>query len=97
MLMNIAQAVILICGIGAVLLVNNPNKNVSKYACFFGLACQPAWAYSTYTHGEWGTFLLTFVYTYGWSVGLYHNWIKNHKVQALDRGTSSDEHESAGQ
>jgi len=89
MFTTISQVLILICGIMAVLLVNSPDKNLSKYACIFGLLCQPSWAYVTYMDRSWGIFALTFVYTYGWGKGFYHNWIKNRLVQVPGQETSS--------
>ena len=82
MLHTICQVVILFCGVCSVLLVNSPNPKVARFACLFGLACQPPWAYEMYTQQQWGVLALTNVYVYGWARGFYHFWIKKESGSA---------------
>lgn len=72
----ITQIAILLTGVIAIYLTQQPKEHLKKYACIFGLIGQPFWMYATYVSGQFGIFLLTFVYTYVWCVGLYNNWIK---------------------
>lgn len=70
------QAGILIFGMGAVFLVNDPRPNVRRWGSVFGLIAQPFWYYETFTHGQWGIFVSSFFYTYSWSRGFYFAWLK---------------------
>lgn len=72
----IAQIGILIFGMGAVFLVNDPRPAVSRWGPVFGLCAQPFWFFETYTHEQWGIFACSFVYAYSWLRGFHNRWIK---------------------
>jgi len=72
----IDQVMIGLTGAVAVLLSQQQNANLKRYACFFGIAGQPFWFYATYKAQQWGIFALSFLYAYAWFLGLYNNWIK---------------------
>jgi len=69
------QIFIAITGLAAVFL-SQSNGDKRKYACFFGIASQPFWFYTTYTNEQWGIFALTFFYTYAWVLGFINNWVR---------------------
>ena len=65
--MDIAsQAAIFVGAIGALTLGSG-----SGWGFVIGLACQPFWYYTTYTHKQWGVFAASVLYTIGWSMGAY--------------------------
>lgn len=68
------QVFIFILGGAAVLMVNIPATR--RLAPLFGVASQPFWIYDTFVHAQWGMFGLSVVYTFGWLIGVYHEWIK---------------------
>lgn len=70
----IDQAVIGICGIASVWLSQDARRSWQRWACIFGLVAQPFWLYATWTAGQWGIFLLSFVYLAGWLRGLHTFW-----------------------
>jgi hypothetical protein len=61
-------------GATAIWLSQDKRDEVRRYACLFGLAGQPFWFYTTYTNGQWGIFMLSFVYTWSWYRGFKHYW-----------------------
>ena len=60
--------------VGAVAVAGVGNGN--PYGFIVGLACQPFWFYTTWRHKQWGIFLASLIYTYGWASGVYHNFLK---------------------
>lgn len=75
----IEQLLIAFTGVTAILLTQQSNEKLKKYACLFGLVGQPFWFYATYVSEQWGIFILCIFYTYAWGLGVYNNWIKNKK------------------
>lgn len=59
----------------AIFLSQDSRPHFRKWACIFGLLSQPAWFYATYTAGQWGIFLLSFVYAYLWWRGFRNFWL----------------------
>lgn len=76
----IDQIAILVLGVGAVYLSQDPKPKVSRWAGILGLVSQPFWFYSSYTTESWGIFLASFLYTYCWGRGVYYNWIKKNEI-----------------
>tara|TARA_R110001592_G_scaffold111372_6_gene308479 strand:- start:5920 stop:6165 length:246 start_codon:yes stop_codon:yes gene_type:complete len=72
----IDQVMIGLTGAVAVLLTQQQNPRLKRYACWFGIAGQPFWFFATYKAQQWGIFALSFLYAYAWFLGLYNNWIK---------------------
>lgn len=70
----IEQIVIGLCGIASVYLSQDPAWDRRKWACIFGMFAQPFWLYATYQAGQWGIFLLSFVYAIGWARGIKTYW-----------------------
>lgn len=68
----VAQLGIAVLGVGAILLVGLKSE-VRKWGFVCGLCAQPFWVYTTWTHEQWGIFLLTFIYGASWI-----NGIRNH-------------------
>ena len=71
----ISQLLLGFFGVIAVFLSQSANTNLRRYACLFGLAAQPFWFYTTFIHGQWGIFGLSFFYTASWLQGFYTNWV----------------------
>ena len=72
----IEQSIIAVCGMASIWLANDPRENWGRWACVIGLAAQPAWMYSSWTAGQMGIFLLSFVYAAGWIRGIWHSWVR---------------------
>jgi len=72
----IEQIVIAICGVASVWLSQDKRRAYQRYACLFGIVAQPFWMYATWQAGQWGIFLLSFVYAAGWLRGIHNFWIK---------------------
>lgn len=68
------QIGIALCGVTAVFLSQDKRESWRKWACIFGLMAQPFWFYTTWTHGQWAIFGLSFLYTYSWLRGLKTHW-----------------------
>lgn len=72
----IEQAVIGVCGMASVWLSQDSRRSWQRWACIFGLVAQPFWLYATWSAGQWGIFLLTFVYAAGWARGVRTYWLR---------------------
>lgn len=72
----INQIIIGVTGILVVYLSQSPTESHKKWACVYGLLGQPSWFYVTYQAEQWGIFILAFVYTAGWFMGVKTYWIK---------------------
>ena len=73
----IAQICIGVFGVSAIFMVNRPEAKLRKWAPIVAMFAQPAWYYTTYINEQWGIFILSFLYTYSWGMGIYQQWIKN--------------------
>jgi hypothetical protein len=72
----IGQAGILVFGMSAVFLANDPRPKVRRWGCVCGLLAQPFWLYEAGTHAQWGIAVSSLVYGYGWWRGFYHQWVR---------------------
>ena len=72
----ISQIFLAITGVVSIMLTQQNNEYLKKYACLFGLAGQPFWFYASYQAEQWGIFVLSFFYLYAWCVGLKNNWMR---------------------
>lgn len=79
----IDQIVIGVCGLSSVFLSQSASNNLQRYACLFGIVAQPFWFYSAYTAEQWGILVLAFIYTAGWSQGVYNFWIKPRRLSLI--------------
>lgn len=70
------QIVIAVCGITSVWLSQDKRRNWQRWACIFGIVAQPFWMFATWKAGQWGIFMLSFIYAAGWIRGIYNFWIK---------------------
>lgn len=68
------QIGIAVCGVTAVFLSQDSRESWRRWACIFGLIAQPFWFYTTYIHGQWAIFALSFFYTYSWCRGVHTYW-----------------------
>lgn len=71
MLETISQFAIPVLGTFSILLIARKNK----WGLVLGLCAQPFWFYTTYTHGQWGAFTLSVIYTLSWMYGI-HVWFR---------------------
>jgi len=69
----ISQVAIFIFGVSAIILIAKKNK----WGFIMGLLSQPFWCITSYKHGQWGIFLVSFVYTISWGFGVYEWFFKN--------------------
>lgn len=74
--MTIDQIGILLLGATAMALVNNHRPKVRRWGPVVGLLGQPFWYYASYTHGQWGIFASSFLYTLAWIGGFYNMWLR---------------------
>ena len=72
----IDQIMIGVTGTLAVYFSQTSNVKLKRWACILGLIGQPFWFYTTYTAEQWGIFILAFIYTAGWLVGVRTYWFK---------------------
>lgn len=72
LLANIGVAVF---GITAIILVAKKNK----WGFVIGLISQPFWLVTSYLNKQWGVFILTVVYVFTWSYGIYEWFFKKDK------------------
>lgn len=68
------QIAIIFTGAPAVWLTQQKNEKLKRYACLFGMAGQPFWIYCSWQAGQFGAFIVTFMYTYSWLVGIRNHW-----------------------
>jgi hypothetical protein len=67
MLDALCNIAIFALGLSAMFLIARKNK----WGFVLGLASQPFWYITTYTHGQWGIFFLNFAYTFVWIYGVW--------------------------
>lgn len=72
----ISQIAIIVLCMSASWLVNDHRPHIARFGPVLGLASEPFWFYTTYTHHQWGIFASAFVYTFSWSRGFYNHWIR---------------------
>jgi hypothetical protein len=63
-------------GVLSVWTSQSPYADMRKWASVFGLCAQPFWFYATAQAGQWGIFILSLIYTFGWARGIHTYWIK---------------------
>ncbi|MFA6190002.1 MAG: nicotinamide mononucleotide transporter [Candidatus Staskawiczbacteria bacterium] len=71
----IANIGVAILGITAIILVAKKNK----WGWVIGLSSQPFWLITSYINEQWGVFILTIVYIFTWSFGIYEWFSKDKK------------------
>jgi len=71
----ISQVVILICGGLAIWLVSC-KADYKRWGFIFGLVSQPFWLYITFKNQQYGMFILSIWYTFGWAKGIYNYFYK---------------------
>lgn len=76
MIDHVLQLLMLATGAAAVLLASKTDRR-AKWGWLIGLVAQPLWLYSTWNAGQWGMFLLSCVYTWGWGEGAWNHWRAN--------------------
>src|ERR1700740_2542202 len=63
------QSAIFMGPVGAMLLGSG-----SRWGFVIGLATQPFWFYTSFRHRQWGIFIASIFYTFGWAMGIYRNF-----------------------
>ena len=66
----VTQSALFIGPIGAMLLGSG-----SRWGFVIGLAMQPFWFYTSFRHRQWGIFLASIFYAFGWALGVYRNFL----------------------
>ena len=64
-----SQCAIFMGPVGAMLLGSG-----SRWGFVVGLATQPFWLYTSFRHRQWGIFIATIFYAFGWAMGVYRNF-----------------------
>ena len=64
-----SQSAIFMGPVGAILLGSG-----SRWGFILGLAIQPFWFYTSFRHRQWGIFIASFFYAFGWAIGVYRNF-----------------------
>ena len=70
----IEQVGIAVFGVAAIWLSQDSRESWRRWACVCGLVGQPFWFYATWKAGQWGIFLLCFIYAYSWARGIRTYW-----------------------
>lgn len=70
----IEQVFIAVTELLAIFLIQDKRASHRKFASIFGLLGQPFWFYSTYSAGQWGSFVLCFFFTAAWIKSLKEYW-----------------------
>lgn len=70
------QIAILVLGVGAVFLANDPREPWRRWSSVVGLASQPFWFVATIKAHQWGIVLAAALYTVMWGRGFYYTWMK---------------------
>jgi len=52
------------------------KKSWMRWGYIIGALQEIFWFYSSYINKQWGIFILCFVYTYCYLLGVYNYWIK---------------------
>lgn len=66
----ISQGAIFIGALAVFLLGHGDN-----HGFILGLCVQPFWYYTSIKHRQWGIVAASIIYTYGWIMGVYNNFI----------------------
>ena len=64
-----SQSAIFMGPVGAMLLGSG-----SRWGFVVGLATQPFWFYTSFRHRQWGIFIASIFYAFGWAMGVYRNF-----------------------
>jgi nicotinamide riboside transporter PnuC len=77
MLDFVSQALIFTLGITSIILVARKNK----WGFIAAIVVQPFWIFSSYRSGQWGIFLVSFVYTGSWIYGAYRWFAEDRRAK----------------
>ena len=69
----VTQIGITVFGVTAIILVAKKNK----WGFVFGLLSQPFWLLTSFVNNQWGVFILSVVYVFTWSFGIYEWFFKD--------------------
>lgn len=75
-MIDVAQLGIAFTGATAIMLTQSQHESRRRYACLFGLAGQPFWFATAYTHQQWGVLGLCFLYGFSWAKGVWQWWVR---------------------
>ena len=64
-----SQSAIFMGPVGAILLGSG-----NRWGFVIGLATQPFWFYTSFRHRQWGIFIASIFYAFGWAMGVYRNF-----------------------
>lgn len=73
----IEQFFIAITELIAIYLMQSEKYTDRKYASVFGLLAQPFWGYASYTHNQWGSFIIGILFCWIWIKSFKYYWIDN--------------------
>lgn len=70
----IPEIFIAVFGISAIWLSQDRRQDRRRWSPVLGLCAQPFWFYETYTHAQWGIFILCCIYSVAWARGICTYW-----------------------
>lgn len=70
---SVSQVGIALLGATSIVLVAKKNK----WGFVLGLLAQPFWFITSYLNGQWGVFLVSFIYSASWIYGIYEWFLKD--------------------
>lgn len=78
---------LMIAVLGPTALWCTQTERLQKYACFIGLSAAPFWFYATWSAGQWGMFLINFLYLGAWLKGVWSYWIEPWRTEREQQST----------
>jgi hypothetical protein len=74
---TLTQVFIALFGVSAIFFSQCATDRWRRWASVCGLLGQPAWLISSFLAGQWGIFILSFLYAAAWCKGFHTYWIAN--------------------
>ena len=74
--MAIDQSMIMLTGVLAAWINQDPRHRVRRWACLIGLVGQPFWLYANLRAAQWGMFVVTLGYTAAFLRGVHVSWLR---------------------
>lgn len=61
-------------GVSAVFLVGQKNPRIKRWGYVCGICAQPFWAWTAWSHEQWGILAMCLLYGGSWLNGLRNHW-----------------------
>ena len=70
----VLQIIILMSNVFIIWCLSSPNTSLQRMGHIVGIVSSPAWVITTFLHGQFGMFVLTFWYMFCYYRGLKNTW-----------------------